>query len=108
MASENPGGWLMNALKNHIRKYYEKLAAERKLGAELAASAENAPAWPGEPGGMTVADELSPEELRLVRLREQGYGYDEIAGFLDMKPGAVRVRMSRIKSKAASILGIKQ
>lgn len=29
--SANPGGWLMNTLKNHIHKFYDELASEKRI-----------------------------------------------------------------------------
>jgi RNA polymerase sigma factor (sigma-70 family) len=103
MSSPNPGGWLMNALKNHIRKYYDKLKAEAKLAEALEINAVLKAAYFDSPEKSSddspVEKMLSDDDLRIARLREQGFTDDEIAKALGMKPGAVRARFFRMRGK---------
>jgi RNA polymerase sigma-70 factor (ECF subfamily) len=105
MDSPNPEGWLMNALKYQIHKQYDKLASEKRIAAKLfAKSPDSGAVYMDESGDVPFTAALSPDELRIVRLREQGYRHEEIAKLLNVEPGAVRTRLSRIKGKVAKFL----
>jgi RNA polymerase sigma-70 factor (ECF subfamily) len=49
---------------------------------------------------------LSPEELRLVDLRYQGYSWEEIAAQVGSHPDAVRMRFGRALTRALGELGL--
>jgi DNA-directed RNA polymerase specialized sigma24 family protein len=74
MLSPNPGGWLMNALKNCMRRHYEKAAAERTIAEALMREGTDEVAYPNDIDEDSVIRMLSLDDLRIAELREQGYG----------------------------------
>jgi RNA polymerase sigma factor (sigma-70 family) len=106
MLSPNPGGWLMNSLKICMRKHYKKAAVERTIAEALMREGTDAVSYPGDPGDIddSVIRLLSPDDLRIAELREQGYGDSEIAKLLGKTPGAIRMRLTRMRKKLAGFL----
>jgi RNA polymerase sigma-70 factor (ECF subfamily) len=102
--SSNPTGWLINALKNHLHRYYEHLANNRELSDKLTFEADQAAAMPEFNHAISFASVLSPGELRIVKLKEQGYKHREIAEMLGSSKGTIDSRLSRIKEKLARFL----
>jgi RNA polymerase sigma-70 factor (ECF subfamily) len=104
MASPNLGGWLMNTLKNHIRKLLEKMKVEQKLNEKLASDTSCEVVYQDALGENAVVEILSPEERLIAELREQGYTDSEIADFLGKKPSALRARLTRMRKKISKFL----
>ncbi|MDR1156847.1 MAG: sigma-70 family RNA polymerase sigma factor [Oscillospiraceae bacterium] len=105
IASPNPQGWLMNALKNYLHKYYCALADDQQMTQPLADNASDQVLL-FEPADdeMSFLSVLTPQEIRIVRLKEQGYPHREIAKLLGLRPGTIDSAVSRIKAKISKFL----
>jgi RNA polymerase sigma-70 factor (ECF subfamily) len=99
MKSPNPQGWLMNAVKNRIQKYFARLEVERNTVEVLTPELVKAPASVTVGNELSFLNTLSEDEIEIIRLREQGYKHHEIAEMLKLKPGTVRQRAARIARK---------
>jgi RNA polymerase sigma factor (sigma-70 family) len=100
LESPNPPGWLMNALKIHIRRYYADIAKDNKLSDALAASADGEPLIADDADSeISFAAALTDDELHIVSLRAQGYSDREIADIVKTEYAAIRKRFSRIREK---------
>ena len=102
MDSPNPGGWLMNALKNHILKYNSSLSAEQKISEAL--MLENQYTHINDSNEISFSSILSDDELEIIKLKEQGYKHYEIANMLNAKLGTIDSKVSRIKKKITFFL----
>jgi RNA polymerase sigma-70 factor (ECF subfamily) len=75
---------------------------------------ENCPAPGASPSRHLAARELlaearrrmTPEELRLLELREQGLGWAEVAAELGGSPDALRLRLARAAARVSRQLGL--
>jgi RNA polymerase sigma-70 factor (ECF subfamily) len=92
MKHENPRGWLYIACKLHIKTYYEKYRADEELPCEMGADTMF-------DDGISFADKLSTDEMKIVKLKEQGYKHHEIAEIMGLSPGTIAAKVSRIKHK---------
>jgi DNA-directed RNA polymerase specialized sigma24 family protein len=100
MVSPNPVGWLYNALKFCVKKYYESEKAKDIAMPELWDEA----VFPEIDGDWGVAALLTEDELRIVNLKYQGYTHHEIAKMLDAPYGTIASKVSRIKAKIMKLL----
>jgi RNA polymerase sigma-70 factor (ECF subfamily) len=102
IASENPHGWLINALKLHILKFYEKQAKhpESREYSETETAAETI--FDNE---ISFSDSLSDDEMRIIKLKEAGYRHDEISAIMKQPTGTIHSKVSRIKNKLRKFLG---
>jgi RNA polymerase sigma-70 factor (ECF subfamily) len=101
MASENPQGWLINALKLHILKAYEKRNKEHPDKREYAETAAET-IFDNE---ISFSGYLSEDEMRIVRLKEAGYKHDEISTIMNVSAGTIHSKVSRIKDKLRKFFG---
>ncbi|MDR0446148.1 MAG: sigma-70 family RNA polymerase sigma factor [Oscillospiraceae bacterium] len=104
IASPNPQGWLMNALKHRILKYYEASENERQTSELTDDIQDTSPQFDlseGEPAFLSV---LNEQERLIISLKEQGYTHREIAETLGVQPGTVDSAVSRIKEKITEFL----
>lgn len=110
LESPNPPGWLMNALKMHIRKYFAETAKGGKLAEALAASIDDEPIAFDEytDGEISFAAALTDDEMHIVVLRAQGYSDREIAAMTKMEHAAIRKRFSRIREKTKRFMDEQQ
>jgi RNA polymerase sigma factor (sigma-70 family) len=104
MNSANPVGWLMNTLKNHLKKYYEDIAETNKATEAFMISGEDAVYTGKFDDAPSFVSVLSPNELLIIRLKEQGYKHREIAEKLGLRPGTIDFKVSRIKDKISRFL----
>lgn len=105
MASLNPRGWLMNTLKNYICKYHTALADARRVTEFLDdIAADNVLLFDAADSEASFFSVLTPQEIRIVKLKGQGYLHREIAAFLELQPGTIDSAVSRIKVKIAKFL----
>ncbi|WP_066716850.1 RNA polymerase sigma factor [Clostridium sp. Marseille-P299] len=108
MNSLNPGGWLMNALKNHIHKFYDELASEKRVMDALMTDVKAETYIPDLENEITFTSILSPDEVRIIRLKEQGYKHHEIAELMVVRPGTIDSKVFRIKNKIINFLKINE
>jgi RNA polymerase sigma factor (sigma-70 family) len=100
MGSPNPPGWLMNALKIHIRRYYASIAKDGKLFDALTANADGeSRITDNADNEISFAAALTDDDLRVVALRAQGYSDREIADMTKTAYATIRKRFSRIREK---------
>jgi RNA polymerase sigma-70 factor (ECF subfamily) len=104
MSSPNPAGWLMNVLKNHLRKHYDGISSEQRITDVLTLHQDAAASQPEPSGEASFTSVLSPDELRIAALKEQGYKHHEIAAKLGAKQGTIDSKVSRIKAKITRFL----
>jgi DNA-directed RNA polymerase specialized sigma24 family protein len=104
MYSPNSAGWLMNTLKNHLRKHYVHLAANKEVSNELRPEFDEAVVMAELDGAFSFASVLSPDELQIVKLKEQGYKHREIAEITGSNKGTIDSKFSRIKDKLTRFL----
>lgn len=102
--SSNPKGWMMNTLKNRIRKHYERTAFEQRKTEPLTDNMpEAAPPFDSPDIASSFSSVLNPQEMRIIELKLQGYKHREIADTLGIRPGTVDSAVSRIKAKIAKL-----
>jgi RNA polymerase sigma-70 factor (ECF subfamily) len=106
MGSPNPQGWLMNAMKLHIRRYHANLAKGGKLADMLIADpGSKQHITDDDSGEISFAAVLTADEMRIAALREQGYNDREIADMTNTEYSAIRKRFSRIREKIKKFMG---
>jgi RNA polymerase sigma-70 factor (ECF subfamily) len=103
IASENPHGWLINALKLHILKFYEKRAKEHPEKREY--SEIDIPTETVFNNEISFSGSLSDDEMQIIRLKEAGYKHDEIGNLINLPAGTIHSKVSRIKDKLRKFLG---
>jgi RNA polymerase sigma factor (sigma-70 family) len=103
IASENPHGWLINALKLHILKHYEKRNKEHPDKREFDES-ETATETIFD-NEISFSDSLSDAEMRILKLKEAGYNHNEISTMMDLPAGTIHSKVSRIKDKLKKFSG---
>jgi RNA polymerase sigma-70 factor (ECF subfamily) len=119
-------GWMLRPwlLRIATNRCYDVLRAQRRRPAESldAAAVEVEPTWSSQvgggedPEGFSARNELSaylekalgllPEDQHVVVVLSDihGYGYDDIAGILDIPVGTVKSRISRGRAKLRQFL----
>lgn len=95
----NPRGWLWEALKIKLKKMREDMEKVRTVPLDELA---HPPAAPVE-RRLYLSDYLPPDtsraDRRIVRLRLEGYRYQEIAEKMGMTEIQCRVRLFRLREK---------
>lgn len=112
MASPNPHGWMMNALKNHMYKFFESQKLEMQYVDRLAdvecseeiGMPDVADSLSGLAEEVTFSSILTPDEMRILRMKAQGYRNYEIADILGMKTNQLNTKVSRMKTKIGKFL----
>jgi RNA polymerase sigma-70 factor (ECF subfamily) len=102
-ASENPHGWLINALKLHILKTYEKRAKEHPEKREY--EEFEIPTETIFDNEISFSGNLSDDEMRIIKLKSAGYNHSEISKIMGLPPGTIHSKVSRIKDKLGKIFG---
>jgi RNA polymerase sigma-70 factor (ECF subfamily) len=102
-ASENPHGWLINALKIHILKHYnvhtkEHINMRETLDTDI-------PACTVFDNEISFERTLTADEMQIAKLKEAGYTHDEISSMMNVPPGTVHSKVSRIKDKLRKFMG---
>ena len=97
---ENPGAWLMRVLVNGCKSRLR--LAWRRVGP----LPETLPApGPEEREELEELFALPPEDRAVIHLHYyEGYSTDEIARMLGQRPGTVRSRLSRARSRLRKLL----
>jgi RNA polymerase sigma-70 factor (ECF subfamily) len=97
-----------NKLVTHARKQAADKRDFRRADPDAAAGASPSPSRYAEAKELleAVRGRLTPEELGLAELRQQGLDWAEIAGRLGDNPVAVRKRFSRAMDRVARELGL--
>jgi RNA polymerase sigma-70 factor (ECF subfamily) len=101
---ENPRAWLYRVLHNHLLDRLDRAAMKYEV------SVGDADQVPDQCVGaemrleqtqtaQEIAARLTPRELDCLRLRVDGFSYEEIAQVLGVRPGTVRALLPRVYSK---------
>jgi DNA-binding NarL/FixJ family response regulator len=105
IASPSPQGWMMNVLKHRIYKYYDSLAEEQQRTQPLTDdTSDQVLLFEPADDEISFLSVLTPQEIRIVKLKEQGYLHREIAKQLGLRPGTIDSAVSRIKTKVSKFL----
>lgn len=105
--SGNPGGWLMNVLKNVLRNRRRILRRFRNVFSPLPLE-ETSPAAPDQTSelDMSIAAILTPEEYRLYRrVIAEEEPVAAAASALGISPDACRKRVQRVREKLRAAFG---
>jgi RNA polymerase sigma-70 factor (ECF subfamily) len=101
--SENPHGWLINALKLHILKHYEKRNKEHPEKREY--EEVEIPTETIFDNDISFGNSLSDGEMQIIKLKSAGYNHNEISALTGFPTGTIHSKISRIKDKLRKILG---
>jgi RNA polymerase sigma-70 factor (ECF subfamily) len=104
VASKNPNGWLINALKLHILKHYEKRNKEHLEKRELYENEIEIPTETIFDNEISFSGRLSDDEMQIIKLKSAGYNHIEISDILGVPVGTIHSKVSRIKDKLRKIL----
>ena len=101
---ENPRAWLYRVLHNHLLDRLDRAAMKYEVSADSAdlvpdgrVNAEKL--LEQTQTAQAIASRLTPRELDCLRLRAQGFSYQEIAELLGVRPGTVGALLPRVYSK---------
>jgi RNA polymerase sigma-70 factor (ECF subfamily) len=101
---DNPRAWLYRVLHNHLLDRVGRAALKYEVSAQ---GAEDVPDGQADAQmqleqtetAKEIASRLSPRELDCLRLRAEGFSYQEIAQVLGVRLGTVGALMPRVYSK---------
>ena len=101
---ENPHAWLYRVLHNHLLDRLDCAAMKCEVSAE---AADQVPDQCVDAEmrlvetqtAKEIASRLTPRELDCLRLRVEGFSYQEIAQVLGVSPGTVGALLPRVYSK---------
>lgn len=101
---ENPRAWLYRVLHNHLLDRLNRAAMKCEVSAEGADQVPDGHAdaemlLEQTQTAQQIASRLTPRELDCLRLRAQGFSYQEIAQALGVRPGTVGALLPRVYSK---------
>jgi RNA polymerase sigma-70 factor (ECF subfamily) len=102
VACQNPNGWLINALKLHILKYYEKRKREHLDKREF--DEIEIPTETDFDNEISFSDKLSDDEMQIIKLKSAGYNHIEISTIMGVPTGTIHSKVSRLKDKLRKIL----
>jgi RNA polymerase sigma-70 factor, ECF subfamily len=99
---EHPRAWLYQVLRNYLLTALA--VAQRETSAE---GIEQVPSAADDPERMVerrqrgdaILDHLTPREIDCLRLRTEGYSYEEIAGQLNVRSGTVGAILTKTHRK---------
>lgn len=103
-ASNNPHGWLVNALKLHILKHFEKRNIEHSKRSELCEIKPQTETF--FDNEISFRGSLSSDEMQILKLKEAGYKHNEISTIMDLPEGTIHSKVSRIKGKLKKLSGV--
>jgi len=101
-AIERPRAWLFQVLRNHLSHLRSNAAGEPlpdTIESVLDQNQDPERNIAGSELARQVALTLTPRELDCLRLRAQGFGYQEIAALLGIRSGTVGALLSRASRK---------
>ena len=104
-----PRAWLYRVLRNHILDALRSSAVKREIGMDQARQMidirqDPEVSYHHRELARRVCTLLAPRELECLRLRNEGFGYEEIADILSLSAGTVAALLSRGHKKIRKAL----
>jgi RNA polymerase sigma factor (sigma-70 family) len=104
-----PRAWLYRVLRNYILDALRSCSAKREIGMHemrqvIDARQDPEVSYHHRELARRVCTLLAPRELECLRLRNEGFGYEEIAGILSLSAGTVAALLSRGQKKIRKAL----
>jgi RNA polymerase sigma-70 factor (ECF subfamily) len=106
---QTPRAWLYRVLRNYILDSLKSSSVKREIGMEQVQQVVDARQNPEvsyhhRELARRVSALLAPRELECLRLRNEGFGYEEIASILCLRSGTVAALLSRGQKKIRKAL----
>ncbi len=104
-----PRAWLYRVLRNYILDSLKSSSARREIGMEqmqqmVDSRQDPEVSYHHRELARRVSALLAPRELECLRLRNEGFGYEEIASILSLRSGTVAALLSRGQKKIRKAL----
>jgi RNA polymerase sigma factor (sigma-70 family) len=104
-----PKAWLFRVLRNYLLDCLKSSSVHREIGMEsvhLIVDDQQDPevSYHHRELARRVCNLLAPRELECLRLRNEGFGYEEIADILSVRAGTVAALLSRGQKKIRKAL----
>jgi len=99
---KDPAAYLRRSIVNHVNSELRKRGTRRSVLQRLGGSDVEADHYPSD-----LADllRLSPVDRAILFLHDvEGFAFDEVAEFVDMNVGRIRMRASRARSRLRDLL----
>jgi RNA polymerase sigma-70 factor, ECF subfamily len=101
---ENPRAWLFRVLSNYLRDCNRKAGSMSTVNLDAAEQVADSrqdleTGFQQNEAFQYALASLSPREQECMRLRLEGFGYDEIARILQIQPGTVGALLARSMKK---------
>ena len=106
---QTPRAWLFRVLRNYILDSLRSASVKREIGmdhVQQVADSRQDPevSYHHRELARRVTTLLAPRELECLRLRNEGFGYEEIANILSLRSGTVAALLSRGQKKIRKAL----
>jgi RNA polymerase sigma-70 factor (ECF subfamily) len=106
---QNARAWLFRVLRNYILDSLRSSSTKREIGIDQVQQVVDARQDPEvsyhhRELARRVCTLLAPRELECLRLRNEGFGYEEIANILSLRSGTVAALLSRGQKKIRKAL----
>ncbi len=106
---QTPRAWLFRVLRNYILDSMRSSSVKREIGMEQVQQVVDSRQDPEvsyhhRELARRVSSLLAPRELECLRLRNEGFGYEEIATILSLRSGTVGALLSRGQKKIRKAL----
>lgn len=99
---DDPSAYVRRSIVNHINSEFRKRGTRRSVLQRLGGSDVDADHYPSD---LADLQRLSPVDRAILFLHDvEGFAFDEVAEFVGMKAGRVRVRASRARSRLRDLL----
>ena len=101
---ENPRAWLYRVLHNHLLDRLDRASMKYEVSADCAEQVPDGQVdaemvLQQTQTAQEIASRLTPRELDCLRLRAEGFSYQEIAQLLGVRPGTVGALLPRVYAK---------
>lgn len=106
---QSPRAWLYRVLRNYILDSLRSSSVKREIGMEqvhqvIDVRQDPEVSYHHRELARRVSTLLAPRELECLRLRNEGFGYEEIANILSLRSGTVAALLSRGQKKIRKAL----
>ncbi|MFN8009433.1 MAG: sigma-70 family RNA polymerase sigma factor [Terriglobia bacterium] len=106
---ENPKAWLYRVLRNYLLDRLKEAGEKNKVSLEVLVDQvdllENPEkAYIRMEALQNVEKLLAPRELECLRLRVEGFDYNEIANILGIRPGTIGATLARALNKISAVV----